>query len=507
MKSLHWKRAALMVIVGAALFFMGCQPKVPVKPEFEEKEPASDLFRTVEVYLEAGQHEKALLLLKSVPEKYPDYASQARYKMASIYLEQNEFEHAQREALSLVQSTTEESWALPGRQLLERIQSEMLVKKEVLGCLLPLSGPFAIYGEEVLNGIQLGLGMFDSPGQEPAVELVIKDTKGEPGTAMAALEDLVDNENVIAVIGPLSSRAAVAAAQKAQEFGVPMITLTQKDKITETGDMVFRNFLTPLQEVKWLLDTVISEIGIERFGVLYPDNSYGRFLANLFWEKLEEKGGIVTAIEPYNTDDTDFAKPIKKMTGLYYPKPYSLVQKLKEMRPPEQEESELEPEKPEAVIDFDAVFIPDNFENVAMIAPQLAYNDVTDILLIGTSLWQSPELVELAKDYVQGSIFSSGFFEKSGEPGVDAFINAYRTNFNLTPGVLGATGYDTIRFLKSVIADEGIHTRTGFREALINYQDFEGVTGRTFFSSQGEVEKEPLLLTVSGKRMKVLYIN
>ncbi len=498
MNSLHWKRAGLIVIVGVALFFMGCKSKAPVKPVVEQKEPASNLFRDAEKYLEAGRHQKALLLLKRILAEYPYHAPQAHYKMASIYLEQDELAQAQNEALTMVQYTTEEPWALLGSQLLERIQSEISAKKEVLvGCLLPLSGPFAIYGEEVLNGIQMGFGMFDSQGQAPAVELVIRDTKGEPEAAISALQDLVDNENVIAVIGPLSSRAAVAAAQKAQELGVPMITLTQKEKITETGDMVFRNFLTPAQEVKWLLDAVNGRMGIERFGILYPDNPYGRFLMNLFWDKLEEMGGVITAVESYNSGDTDFAEPIKKMAGLYYPKPYSLVQKLND------KESLLDEEKPEPVIDFDAVFIPDNFDNVAMIAPQLAYHDVTDVLLIGTSLWQSSELIELTEEYVQGAIFSSGFFEKSGNPGVNAFINAYKINFDLTPGVLAATGYDTIRILKSVMADQNIQTSEGFREALLNYPDFEGVTGWTSFNPQGEVEKEPLLLTVSGKRMEV----
>jgi branched-chain amino acid transport system substrate-binding protein len=423
--------------------------------------------------------------------------------MATMFLERNEFENAREAAMCLVRSTSDQTWVSLGRQLLEKIQGEMSVRKGVVGCLLPLTGPFAIYGEEVLNGIQLGAGMFDEPGQDPVLELVIRDTKGEPEDALSGLEDLVINEKVMAIIGPLSSRTAMAVAKRAQELGVPIIALTQREGITKEGEMVFRNFLMPSQEVNRLVDTAVNERGIKRFCILYPDNSYGRFFMNLFWDRLEELGGTVTAVEAYQPDKTDFADQIKKIMGLYYPRPHSVEQALRKMRPPEQEESELEPEGPEPVVDFDAVFIPDNFQRVAMIAPQLAYHDVLDVQLMGTNLWQSPQLIEMAGDYVQDAIFPSGFVELSGEPGVMWFVKDYQENFDASPGILAATGYDTIRLLKKVMASEGIQTRKDVQKALLGIQDFTGVTGNISFDPQGEAKKDPLLLTISGKGMIV----
>jgi ABC-type branched-subunit amino acid transport system substrate-binding protein len=374
-------------------------------------------------------------------------------------------------------------------------------RKGVVGCLLPLSGPFAIYGEEVLNGIQLGMEMFGEPGLSPVVELVIRDTEGEPEKALAGLIDMVHDEQVMAIIGPLSSRTASPVAKKAQGLGVPIITLTQKEGVTDEGEMVFRNFLTPSREVKRLVDMTIYEMGIKRFAILYPDNSYGVVFMNLFWDRLDEMGGVVTAVESYKPDQTDFASQINKMIGLYYPRPESLVQKLREMRHPEEEECRIFSEKPEPIIDFDAVFIPDNFDRVAMIAPQLVYYDVIYVLLMGTSLWQSPQLIEMAGDYVQGAVISSGFFERSGEPGVGAFSRDYKANFDSDPGLLAGTGYDTIRLLKKVMAGEDIRTRKDIQRALLVCQDFPGVTGRISFDSRGEVVKEPFLLTISRRHM------
>jgi branched-chain amino acid transport system substrate-binding protein len=255
-------------------------------------------------------------------------------------------------------------------------------------------------------------------------------------------------------------------------------------------------------EVKRLLDMAVDEMGIKRFAILYPDNPYGHFLVNLFWEGLEERGAQVTAVELYDPDQTDFAVQIKKMTGLYYTRPNTLTQKLVEQRTLEEEESELDSEDPEPIIDFEAVFIPDNFQRVAMIAPQLAYHDVLDVLLVGTSLWQSQQLVDIAADYVQDAIFPSGFFGGSGgEPGMKAFAEVYREIFGFEADILAAVGYDTISLLREASKVEDIRTRRDLQRALLRHQGFTGITGNIYFDGHGEIESEPLLLTISRKQI------
>jgi hypothetical protein len=73
-------------------------------------------------------------------------------------------------------------------------------------------------------------------------------------------------------------------------------------------------------------------MGLPRFAILYPDTAYGRTLMNLFWNKAELEGGSITAIESYKPEETDFAVEIKKMVGLHYPRPESVVQALLEKK-------------------------------------------------------------------------------------------------------------------------------------------------------------------------------
>ena len=426
------------------------------------------------------------------------FAAFLHERLANLYLARGDLTRAEQAAMAMIRATSEQPLVDRGRRLLERIQQESSVNRKVVGCLLPLSGPFAMYGEEILNGIQLGLGL----AGDAELELVIRDTGARKADTESSLRELAVDEKVIAAMGPLASKTAAVAAEKSQALGVPLITFSQKEGLAQIGDMVFRNFLVPSREVSRLLETAIRRMGIQRFAVLYPDNSYGSYFMNLFWDRVERMGGAVTAVESYDPGQTtDFADQIRKMTGRYYPRPDSLEEVLKERMPADRVEWELSPEEPEPIVDFEAIFIPDTVERVALIAPQLVYYDVGDQLLLGTSLWHSPKLLELAGDYVQEALFPVGFFPGSEEVEVKAFVANYRELYEAEPSILAATGYDTMRVIKEVLRDESVRSRADARDALLALRGFRGVTGTMSFDPEGEVEKVPFLLRVSGDRL------
>lgn len=431
------------------------------------------------------------------------YPPEIYYQMSLVFLSQNKLGQAEKTAQTLMESTRNPHWVTQGEDILAKIEKEMAICENCIGCLLPLSGSFAAYGREVLNGILLG--MLGAPTDGAKMELIVKDTAGKPEKALVELEALVNIRKVVGIIGPLSSKTAAIISEKAQELGVPMIALTQRRDIVKAGDMVFRNFLTPAQEIDSLLEMAMGQLGLERFGILYPDNTYGRFCMNLFWDRLDEMGGSVTAVEAYPPNVTDFADEIKKMVGLYYPRRGNWRGTHTQNKVTRNQESEIELEENDPLIDFDAVFIPDTYQRVAMIAPQLAFHDVLGVRLIGTRLWNSPKLLEMAKNYLQGAVFSSGFETESENPKVMDFVADYKNNFGKIPGILAANGYDTIRLLKTIFAENKPQTRDNLRRALLDVPIFEGVTGSFSFDAEGEALKTPLLLTVSGNRAIPIY--
>ena len=91
-------------------------------------------------------------------------------------------------------------------------------------------------------------------------------------------------------VGPLSSAVAQSAADAAQAASVPLIALSQKDGLTQTGTWIFQAFLTPRQQVRALVRQAVS-MGIKRFAILYPDSSYGRAFSQNFQEEVAAAGG------------------------------------------------------------------------------------------------------------------------------------------------------------------------------------------------------------------------
>ena len=388
-------------------------------------------------------------------------------------------------------------------------KKQPLYQQYTIGCMLPLSGPYAEFGNRALKGIELALNEFSANEMNPSITVIIKDTASDPNQALQAVEAL-DNDNVAAIIGPITT--AVAAAFEAQDRGIPIITLTQKDNITVIGDFVFRNFITPKMQMKTIVSYATNDLGLDRFAILYPDEHYGRRFMNLFWDEILPYGGRVVGIESYDPAAMDFVNPIKKLVGLYYEVPEDLIKTPEplfsdEEELPEGPEALLEKkedekmetdQEPEPIIDFDAVFIPDAPKKAGLLIPQLAYYDVVDVYLMGTNLWHSDQLTKMAGQYIQGAIMADGFFALSRSDAVQRFTKAFQKIYAQQPGFIEAITYDTAMMLFRIVSRPETVSRTLLKDALLNVKDYPGITGLTGFNEDGDCQKRLYLLRVKG---------
>jgi len=335
-----------------------------------------------------------------------------------------------------------------------------------VGCILPLSNKLAPYGERVLRGIKLAENLFQQNPQGILLRLVVKDSKGDPGIGEQAVADLVE-EGAIAILGPLGRVEAMAAARKAQELGVPIITLTQREGITELGDFVFRDFLRPDLQIEALVDYAINSLGLTEYAILYPDNSYGNRYKNLFVNAVEKSSGIIVGVEHYSEDLTNFQEIIPRLDATF----------------------------------CEAVFIPDTYEKIAVIAPQFAYCDVTDVRLLGTNLWNAQKLVDIANEHLQGALFIDGFFKNHPSSIIQRFVENFYLTFWEEPQFLEAQGYDVMRILLHVIKTNIPKSRAELKDTLHNIRGFPGITGTTGFTETGDAEKQLFVLGIQGKRI------
>ncbi len=393
---------------------------------------------------------------------------------------------------------------------MDELTSRSLVDPFLVGCILPLSGPYQIFGERALTGIELALDQFNRQDDVYPIQLVIKDSKGDPNEAAAAVESLVLEHRAIGIIGPMTT--SESAAVRAQTLRVPIVTLTQKSGIPELGDCVFRDFLTSSVQVKALVDYAVDDLGLDKFAVLYPDERYGVAFMNRLWDELISRGAEIVGVESYAPEQTDFSDAIKKLVGLYYPRleelwdeeqgeiDWSDLAAADDTASGQDELSEEEEKEPEPIIDFQALFIPDSFDKVGLIAPQLSYHDVTDVLLLGTNLWHSDKLIEMARRHIQGAVVSDGFFVNSPSPRVQDFVKEYSEAFGQAPAFLETQAFDTARMLFETVNQPEVNSRGTLRMALLEMKDFPGITGVTSFNETGDVEKDLYLLKIKGRR-------
>jgi branched-chain amino acid transport system substrate-binding protein len=351
------------------------------------------------------------------------------------------------------------------------------VNAERVGCLLPLNGPYAKYGDMVLKGLNLASEEWNETHPNQRVTLIVREAQTDPALAAKSLEKLATEDGVLAVIGPLGTQSAKAVAPMANQWGIPLMTLTQQDEQTDSGRFVVHVFLDNQALLQALVRYCKEKLGFARFAVLYPDDRYGQNLSKIFSEVVKEAGGNLLASVPYKDKSTDFREPIEKLLNI-----------AKKNSPPSGVET----------TPFDALFIPDQVQTVALIAPQLPYNNVVGVTLLGTNLWGEAPLVQAGGVYVEQAIFATPYMTDSKNRNVRDFQEKFEAKYNAAPSYLEAQAYDALRLFLQ--ARDGFNyeakDRASFLRNLLQIQNFAGVAGTYSFTPQGQLAREYMLFQV-----------
>jgi len=462
-------------------------------------------------------------LAQELQSSSPAYAL-VLFKLARIDFHLHDWDALKSTLTTLQQNAPNNPFAADAQKLLERAGRRDQVKPTAVGVLLPLSGRYQRFGESALAGIKLAL-------EGSGVELVVKDTKGEPDEAKKAVQELVLDDQVIAVIGPIVTTEAQAAAVDADELGVPIIALSREESLTDRGPYVFRSMLTNSAQAHALVSYATDVRGYTSFGVLYPSIPYGQELANDFWDGVLAKGGEVTGAESYAHDQTTFGPIIKRLVGREFltdrmdylqqahainessMSPYqkkNAFEKLKKGLPP--------------VVDFEALFIPDTAKNVSLIAPALAVEDMVTnacdkhdmeriaktmglktpaemkrmktVLLLGANAWDNTEDITVrAGKFVDCAVFVDGFYPGSARPSTSKFVKAFTDSAGHTPDMISAYGYDAGMAVKQVASKDKPQTRDAFRDALGKVKNLPGAGGNISVNGR-ELEHPLFFMTV-----------
>ena len=347
-----------------------------------------------------------------------------------------------------------------------------------IGFNIPLTGDIPKVGEmskdagEMLKADINGSGGLDVGGTKYMLEFVYEDNEAKAESAVTTALKLIDKDEVLAMIGPNSSKQAVPAGQVANDNATVMITPWSTNPATTLDrPWVFRAaFLDPFQGPV-AVNYAVKTFGAKNAAVLYDlENDYSKGLAEIFRDEFEKKmgKGTVLAFESHGTKDQDFSAQLTKIIAT----------------------------KP------DFIFLPDNYNQVALIVPQsrkLGYKGE----FMGSDAWGSAELMTLCGDDCKGLSFSTHYAAAGATGATKEFIDRFQAKYGMVPDDVAALTWDATRVVLQGIQNAGKLTgklkrdRKAIRDGIAAITTFEGITGNMKFDEQGDPIKCAVVVKIS----------
>ncbi len=409
---------------------------------------------------------------------------------------------------TLITQFPQSSYYAAASELLSQVQSKLPVNSRTIGILLPVKGKFGKFGLKSLQGIQLAFGIFNISTPDSKIKLVIEDSGETPEQALNGFNRLIFKHQVVAVIGPMLTKGVDQVAQRAQELGVPLISLARRESTFQ--DYVFQGGLTQQLQAQQIAQYAFHSLGARRFAMIYPNEKIGLESSQSFWDTIQALGGKIVGAETYNPGETDFRQVVDKLSGLYYGEARSHELELlaqeraanKIIRKTRKNEQfyRLKP-----IVDYDAVFIPDDPRIAGQILPTFAYRDVENVKFLGTSSWNSSEFLSRAQSYAEHATFVDAFFPHTDLGLAKAFTDEYQSTYAQEPSSLEALAYDAGLILKNIITSSSKNlSRSELRDQLKLIHEFPGVTGKISYRN-GQFFRELTVIRVkNGNFLKAL---
>ena len=400
-----------------------------------------------------------------------------------------------------------------------------------LGLLLPLSGPQHQIGEDLYAGIQLANEELDDP-----FELIVADTGFEYGDLLIeesegnkllrivlATRTLIEEEDVVAIIGPVFSSSSVAAAAVAASAGVPMVVpLADQSGLDSLGSYVFQLKVIPEVQGRALAEYATLVLGLEKLVAIVPLSDYGWNFSQEFAAVAYANGGEVVHLDWYYPGQTrDFKYFFEEVRRVGFALEPAAVPDSVDWTAPDSSgragDAELvtDPlEEEEAEVDSAELFIStidgiamvvEDFEDARTIVPQLYFHRL-ETQILGNDVWNSPEAIRqmrrVDRAYLKGAVFVTQ--RQDSAPTARSFMDSFRRRFARDPD-LAAYGYDAARLLISGWR-QGRQSRRALGDWLAGVQGYEGASGSISFAAGRRANAE-LVLQKIDRRGRVVSLG
>lgn len=355
--------------------------------------------------------------------------------------------------------------------LIRKRNNSISTAKIKIGVVLPLSGPVAEPGKNVLSGIQISVNAYNDTTKNKKIELIIEDSKSNPKDGVSAFKKLVEVDKAQIVIGDIMSSVFLAMAPIAEKEKVLLISPgASNPAVTSAGDYIFRDYTSDNYDGVVMAGYIYAMLKKKRTAVAYVNNDYGVGVKDAFIAEYEKKGGTISAIESYAGGQTDLR---------------TIARKLKESQP-------------------ECIYIVGNPAENGYLVKELKTQD-SKAQITGNLSFEDESFYKIAGTAYDSIIFSSPYFNiTSTNAYTRNFVFKFREKYDKDPSVEAALGYDVGGILIKALADCEYNVKD-IKDAMYRVQNFEGVTGNTSFDVNGDVKKTILIKSIKkDKTVKII---
>jgi len=325
-----------------------------------------------------------------------------------------------------------------------------------IGLAAPLTGPFAMAGEQLKRGAEQAVADINAAGGIKGEKLVLReaDDACDPKQAVAVANEMISS-GIKLVVGHWCSGAAIPASKVYMEEGVVMISPASNSKLTDEGkDVIFRVGIRDNLQAEAAARYLIRHFRDKKIAILQDNSAYGRGFADQVKKALNE-GGVQEAMdEAYTPGERDYS---------------ALVSKLKQEK-------------------IDAALIGGYHTEVGLIARQMKEQGAAITLLGGVSLTTS-QLWSITGPAGEGILMVFGPDPRS-RPEAKAAIEALRKS-GFEP-----EGYTMYAYAAVQTAAEGLRradkTQPLKIAAGIRAAPIETVLGKLSFDAHGDIAGFPV---------------
>jgi len=322
-----------------------------------------------------------------------------------------------------------------------------------IGAIFSQTGPASFLGAPEAKTVQMLADQLNAKGGVlgQKIELIIKDSAGSPERAVSFAKQLIEEEQVLAIIGPSTSGETMQIKPICEENKMILVSCAAAETIVNPlAKYVFKTPQKDSQAVTWIYKTM-KEKGITKIAVVTGNDGFGAAGKKQLEDIAKTDGLEILISEVYDkgaTDLTDILTKVKGTAGVQAVVNWSIV--------PAQS------------------IVPKNMKQIGLNVP-----------LFQSHGFGNPKYVEQAGVAAEGLLFPAGRLlvvddlpaSHPQKAVLAAYKKDYETKFKEDVSTFGGHAYDALMVVVEGIKKAGSTDRDKVRDAIENLKGFVGTAG------------------------------